>query len=166
MEEKEYQSIWDLYLNQLAQDAQEQMQEEGTKETPRPQPTPPVTGMEGAESSSKPSMLVFDKAPLYDPYIEGRKVNFAKIGDKGGYNVGAEIKGNIPLENKGVLSPFVAVQRTVVPEANIAKNSLPGAGIEYTNKDISVGARYDHRGNMGQIGGIPHLWQLYLNKQF
>jgi len=109
-----------------------------------------------------------------------------------GYVAGGQLAYNQAMENGGVLTPSVNLQRTSInsPNFSLQKNDIMGGGLNYSGNNYSIGARYDKMGRPIQSGGnmnpdgynynsgitnpnkdpieggMKNLFQVYYNKQF
>jgi hypothetical protein len=113
-------------------------------------------------------------------------------GQTKGYVAGGQVAYNQAMENGGVLTPSVNLQRTSInnPNFSLQKNDVVGGGLNYSGNGYTIGARYDKQGRPMQSGGnmnpdgfnynagitnpnkdpveggMKNLFQVYYNKQF
>ena len=124
--------------------------------------------------------------------IGGQKI---QEGQTKGYVAGGQLEYNQAMENGGVLTPSVNLQRTSInnPNFSLQKNDVMGGGLNYEGNGYTIGARYDKMGrpigsgsNMNPDGfnynsgintpeknsmtpiegGTKNLFQVYFKKPF
>jgi len=133
--------------------------------------------------------------PLSNVRVDNPYREQIQQGQTKGYVAGGQVAYNQAMENGGVLTPSVNLQRTSInnPNFSLQKNDVMGGGLNYEGNSYTIGARYNkmgrligsgsnmnpdefnynsgintpERNSMTPIeGGTKNLFQVYFKKPF